>query len=59
MRPSLQMQNCVDKEEKDEESLTHVVRRSLPCRFSKTDEHFAAVLTELVGEDVWYIRFLS
>ena len=59
MRPSLQMQDCVDKQKEEEDSFRHVICGSLAGGFSETNKYFAAPFAKLIGKDVGYIRFFS
>ena len=56
---SFQMQECVDKEQKDEGIDRKVVRRRLPTRDFLTNEYLTVFLTDLVCEHIRHISLLA
>ena len=59
MRPSLYMQESVDKEIQDECALAHAVVRSLLLRLGEADDDFAVRRVNRVGEDIWDILLVA
>lgn len=59
MSPSLQMQECVDKQKESEDALIHMMRRSLPRSFFEADEYLAILLAGSIRQDVRNIGLIA